>query len=280
MIYSIRKPSACGRFYPENETALKELITKMLNVQKPYSQSLGAKEILGGIVPHAGYVFSGRTAILFFESLAKQNQAFDTAIILSPNHTGWGPGIAFDSHQAWETPLGVTAIDLELQTLIPVEFSSDAHHSEHSAEVILPMLQFFFANTFKIMPICLWDQSPVKARWLAIQLLAAIKKLERKVIVIASTDFSHYETPEYGFEQDEKAINQLMQFDIMGFYNEIKLHNISICGYGPVMTLMALAKLLYKEPVFEVLHRSHSGKTLYSQEVVNYMSGIVFNAGK
>lgn len=215
----------------------------------------------------------------FFESLAQQNYPFETAIVLSPNHSGWGPGVSLDSHQAWETPLGITKIDCELQSLLPVEISAEAHQMEHSAEVVLPLLQFFFAHSFKIVPISLWDQSPVKARWLAIHLLAAIKKLGRKIIVIVSTDFSHYETPEHGFEQDQKALSRLAQFDISGFYSEINRHNISICGYGPVMTLMAMAQLLYQKPAFEVLHRSHSGKAMYSQEVVNYISGIVFNAG-
>ena len=280
MISAIRKPSAAGRFFPGKEKALKDLISQMLREEKPVIQSLNNLEIMGGIVPHAGYIYSGKTALHFFEALAQQKFTFDTAIILSPNHTGWGPGVALDEHDAWETPLGIVEIDKDLSNLLDLESSSEAHEIEHSAEVMLPMLQYFFKQGLKILPISLWDQSPLVARSLGLQLVAAKKKLGKKILVIASTDFSHYVSPEFGIEQDDMALDRIAQFDISGLSRVIHQNDISICGYGPVMTLLAMAKLIYQKPAFKILSRSHSGNTIKSEEVVHYVSGVVFNAAQ
>lgn len=275
---SIRKASAAGRFYPADEKSLHDFFEKLHYEGKSTLSQLGNEEILGGIVPHAGYMYSGKTALHFFESLSQNKIVFDTAIILSPNHSGWGPKLALDGHDAWETPLGLVNIDQDFYPLLNIEPSSEAHQIEHSAEVVVPMLQYFFKKGFKILPISMWDQSPATARSLALQLVTANKKLGKKIIVIASSDFSHYVSPEYGREQDDLALERIARMDINGLARVIHQDDISICGYGPIMTLMAMAKLLFEKPSVKIIDRSHSGQTVASKEVVHYVSAAIYNS--
>jgi MEMO1 family protein len=275
---TIRKASAAGRFYPADEKSLHDFLEKLHAEERSSASPIENQEILGGIVPHAGYMYSGKTALHFFESLSQKDFVFDTAIILSPNHTGWGPELALDGHEAWETPLGLVEIDQDFFPFLNIEPSSEAHQIEHSAEVVVPMLQYFFKKGFKILPINMWDQSPATARSLAMQLVTANKKLGKKIIVIASTDFSHYVSPEYGREQDDLALERIARMDINGLARVIHQEDISICGYGPIMTLMAMAKLLFDKPFVKILDRSHSGQSVASKEVVHYVSAVICNA--
>ncbi|MEE4176921.1 MAG: AmmeMemoRadiSam system protein B [Bacteroides sp.] len=276
-MHIIRKASAAGRFYPREEKPLKELIHDLLGQEKSSIIPFQNKEILGGVVPHAGYGYSGRNALHFFYGLSLAALKFDTAIILSPNHSGWGPGLALDSHHAWETPLGVVDLDRDFYPLLQIQQFSDAHRDEHSAEVMVPLLQFFFKNDFRILPVSMWDQSPQTAQSLALQLVAANKKLGKKILVIASSDFSHYVSPLQGRALDDLALERMTSLDINGMARVIHQNNISICGYGPIMTLMAMGKLLFETPQMTVLNRSHSGQAVASNEVVHYASSVLFN---
>lgn len=273
----IRKPIASGRFYPGEDQSLREMIEDLLKGEKASVIPFPNSDILGGVVPHAGYVYSGSTSLHFFYGLSLSGLSFDTVVILSPNHSGWGPGLALDGHHWWETPLGILEVDRDFYPLLQVQQFSDAHRHEHSAEVMLPFLQFFLMKDFRILPIAMWDQSPPTSQSLALQLVAANKKLGKKILVIASSDFSHYVTPLKGRAQDDLAIDRMTSLDISGLARVIHQNNISICGYGPIMTLMAMGKLLYDGPQIKVLNRSHSGMAVASDEVVHYVSALLFN---
>ncbi|HPK05139.1 MAG TPA: AmmeMemoRadiSam system protein B, partial [Bacteroidales bacterium] len=147
----IRKPAVAGSFYPAYKEELSSVIREMALQQSPLAiKDMGT--ITGGIIPHAGYIYSGRIALPFFSLLATTGQKFETIIILHPNHYGTGPQIALDTHEAWETPFGITALDLEISSALGLKISADAHRFEHSAEVMLPFLQFFLTHPFKIVP--------------------------------------------------------------------------------------------------------------------------------
>ena len=253
------------------------MIEELLKEEKPFIIPFPHRAILGGIVPHAGYIYSGKTALHFFYPMSLINISFDTVIILSPNHSGWGPGLALDNHKAWETPLGVIELDWDFYPLLKIQQFPEAHNHEHSAEVVVPFLQYFFGNDFRVLPVCIWDQSPQAAQSLALQLVTANKKLGKKILVIASTDFSHYVSPLKGRALDDLALDRMIGMDINGMSRVIQQNEISICGYGPIMTLMAMGKLLFENPRMKVLHRSHSGMAIASDEVVHYASAILFS---
>src|SRR5437016_3917304 len=129
----VREPAVAGRFYPGNETALRSEVERLVG------EARGAKDCIGCIVPHAGYVYSGRIAGRVYASV----EVPDRAIVLCPNHTGRGARISLFPEGAWETPLGAVPIDAELVAALSASgamLDVEAHRSEHALEVQLPFL--------------------------------------------------------------------------------------------------------------------------------------------
>jgi AmmeMemoRadiSam system protein B len=121
---NIRKSAVAGRFYPASSKALSEEIESIR--KKELSQinlKLTNYNIIGGVVPHAGYMFSAYQAVHFFELVKQSSQKFDTIVIVNPNHTGIGNEIAFDSNDLWETPLGQVALDREFGESLGIAIS-------------------------------------------------------------------------------------------------------------------------------------------------------------
>ena len=206
----------------------------------------------------------------------KANQRYDTFVIISPSHRGMGGEITVDDHDSWETPLGSVQVDGEMRDLINWPKSSAAQKEEHGAEVILPYLQYFLSYPFQILPICMLRQTYKNAKNLADSLCMASEQLGRNILVIASSDFSHYVKPEVGFYNDNLVINRIMNFNMHGLYDTVVENNISVCGYSPIMTLMFYAKMLSVDPKVEILARGNSGKSHHTDLVVDYVSALFY----
>jgi len=279
MEQTIRKPAVAGRFYPNNKTELTRLLDKILKAEKnKIDLSYAEKTIFGAVVPHAGYMFSAYQAVHFFELLKHHKNRFDTFVIVNPNHTGMGAAIALESHDFWETPLGLVSADKEFANELDLPFSNIAHEREHSGEVMLPLLQHFVDYDYKIVPITLSDQTVENAKLLAQKITVTEQKLSRKVCVIASSDFSHFLSPEEGKYFDQKVLDKIAAKDIDGVFSEVRKHKISVCGFGPIMTLMEYSRLKDKNYQSKILARGHSGEIIPSDEVVDYVS-ILFYKG-
>lgn len=273
----IRKPAVSGKFYPSDKKDLRKLLDRILNSEKRNIKTeLNEKRIIGGVVPHAGYIYSAYQAVHFFEILKSSNQTFDTFIILNPNHTGYGAEISIDNNDQWETPLGTVDVDIELAQLTDFTFSSDAHKYEHSGEVMLPLLQHFIQYDFQILPVTMSVQNFYNAQLIANRIYFAAKKLNRKICFIASSDFSHFVDPEYGKKQDFKVIEKILSFQSEDIIKTVKANNISMCGYGPVATLTEFAQIISDKPKAELLKFGHSGEVHYSNDVVDYASILVY----
>jgi MEMO1 family protein len=273
----IRKPSVAGSFYPEGREQLLSMIRTM-ELEQEFSDAAisGYGKIFGGIIPHAGYMYSGSIALPFFSLMTAWPTQFETIVILHPNHYGKGPKIALDVHDAWETPLGITNIDQELASLLNIEKSADAHRFEHSAEVMLPLLQYFLPYGFRILPIALSRCDPDSGRQLAAKISDAMKTTGRKILIIASSDFSHFVSPEQGKTFDDMAIEHISKLNTQAFYETVNRHNISICGYMPIITLMEFAKIAGRNPVVEMLARGHSGQVTLHDDVVHYATMLFY----
>ncbi|HRW62211.1 MAG TPA: AmmeMemoRadiSam system protein B [Bacteroidales bacterium] len=269
----IRKPVVSGRFYPAHKDAIIEQIESIYKKEKAnIKTSLKEKTIIGGVVPHAGYMFSAYQAVHFFEILKLSGQVFDTVVIINPNHTGLGHEIAFDSFEFWETPLGILAVDTEFGETLGIPISDIEQRHEHSGEVMLPFLQYFLAYNFKIAPITLSHQTYKNAKNLAQRLQKTAEKLNRKILLIASSDFSHFLSPEEGKEKDQLVLEQILKQDSQAIENIIRSNNISVCGYGPIMTLIEYSKLTNPKVDIDILKIGHSGEIIPSHEVVDYVS--------
>ena len=263
MYEKIRKPAVAGQFYDGNKTSLKQTIKGcFLEERGPGSLpeiTKGGKNIRGIVVPHAGYIYSGAIAAHSYYHLAKNGFA-DTFIILGPNHTGMGSGVAVMTEGTWLTPLGEIPINESLSKQLwkgIIDNDENAHLYEHSIEVQLPFLQYIADDrTFDFVPICMAMQDYDTSKEVGNIIADAVKNTNGKVVIIASSDFSHVgfnymSTPpenmrvdEYAKKQDQLAIERILEMDAEGLINTVHEHNITMCGYGPVAVMLIAAKKL------------------------------------
>ncbi len=270
---SVRAPVVAGTFYPGTGNEINKLIDRILDQERDrIDTSYAKKDIIGCVVPHAGYVFSAWEAVHFFGILRESPVRYDTFIILNPNHTGYGEAVEADSHESWNTPLGNVPLDRELILKLGLPVANRGQLREHSAEVMLPMLQKMIPYSFHIVPICMLRQNPENAREVAGKIHAAGKQLNRKIMIIASSDFSHFVHPEEGAAKDDLVLDQIRAQDTDKLYETVVKNRITVCGYGPIMTLMEYAKLVAGEFESTVLARGHSGKAGPSDSVVDYIT--------
>lgn len=278
MTYSIRLAEFAGRFYPKSKSEIEKLLEKILSLEiGNIKTTLSEKNLLGGIVPHAGYIFSAYQAVHVYEILKRSDTQFETFVIVNPNHTGIGSKqVNVSSSTYWETPMGSIPVDLEFVQSLNIEKNNSAHMSEHSGEVQLPMLSYFIPYKFKIVIITMNVQTSEVAIKLSKSIRNAVEKTKRKIFLMASSDFSHYETPELGFEKDQLIIDEILKLNTSEIYNKVKEHSITACGYGPIMTLVEYLKKNSKSPQIELLKRGHSGEIQSSKTVVDYASFLGF----
>jgi len=269
-----REPAVAGTFYPSSTSELIQMLDELLVTEKSKIKSdLTNKKILGGVVPHAGFKYSGCESVHFFEILHQDFKVFfDTVFILNPNHHGYGPEIAVDDNDFWETPLGKVPLDIEMINALAFPVSADAHKLEHSGEVILPFLQKFLDYDFKIVPISYLRQDPEKSIEIAERIIEVNKVQNKKILLIASSDFSHYVTPEVGEKKDKKIIETILNLDVDGVFEDINKTNATVCGCGPIMTLMHYVKTVSKKPTIKLLCFGNSAKSHKALEVVDYAS--------
>ncbi|MEA3445296.1 MAG: AmmeMemoRadiSam system protein B [Bacteroidota bacterium] len=275
---NIRKAYFAGRFYPAEKSELNQLIEKIFQQEKSkIKTALIEKKIIGGVVPHAGYIFSAYQAVHFFELIRKSEQKFDTIVIVNPSHTGYGEDISLSDDEAWETPFGDIDVDLGFSAKTGLKFSKIAHEDEHSGEVMLPLLKYFLDYEFKIVPICIKTQNPDTAKQTAEAIYKAGQESNKEILVIASSDFSHFVSPDFGKVQDDYVIDEILKLNTTGIYHQVKKHNVSCCGYGPIMALVEYSKLVSEHPKVEILKRGHSGEVYPADEVVDYVSMLAFD---
>ncbi|MFH1424181.1 MAG: AmmeMemoRadiSam system protein B [archaeon] len=238
----IRPPAVAGTFYPLSTEDLNKAIancfTREFGAGTPKSKG---EKVIAAVVPHAGYTYSGPVATYIYKKL--KNSETKTYVILGPNHTGAGPAISIMANGKWATPLGQVEIDAELAARIlsdfpDAEIDETAHVGEHSIEVQLPFLQYV-AKDFKIVPICMMDQSPATAISMGRALATAC---DDSVTVLASSDFTHFEPQPIASEKDHEAISAIEKLDIEKFYSILQNYSMSVCGYGPIIAAMAYAK--------------------------------------
>lgn len=241
----IRTPAVAGMFYPDGKKELKKLIKDcFLHNFGPgkIPPSNIKKKIFGVICPHAGYVYSGPIACYSFYEISSDIP--ELFIIIGPNHWGVGSNVTTMIESKWQTPLGKVEVDSEIAKEIAkiaevIEIDNFSHSREHSIEVQIPMLQEIGAN-FKIVPIALINQS----KEIAIKVGSAVAKIARKnkVMIIGSSDFTHYESNEFAYEQDAALIEPILKLDVDRFYDVLHERDISACGYGAIASTMIACK--------------------------------------
>ena len=273
----IRKSCVDGLFYEANPILLREEIEDMFS-HVGGEDSRG--DVVAGIVPHAGYVYSGKTACYTFKEIMK-GKLPDTFIVLGPNHTGRGTMIDVCDFEKWETPLGLVDVDREfIGELLNIDsnvyIDNNAHVREHSIEVEVPLIQYICeGHDFKIVPIVVSQQIPSLCESLAKSLDTVVRKLNRKCVILASTDLTHYEDEETANFLDNKVIDSVNSMDMKRLVKDIIEYDITMCGYGPVITATTYCKLQNANSP-KVLNHTTSGEASGDYDsVVGYMSAII-----
>ncbi|MGC9345074.1 MAG: AmmeMemoRadiSam system protein B [Bacteroidales bacterium] len=273
----VRKAYVAGKFYPGSQHEIYDLIEKIRarELAKLNFNTMG-KSIIGAVLPHAGHICSGYQVVHFFEALINQRNQFDIFLILHPVHRGGMPDYATDTNNYWSTPLGKLPLDIDFINEMDIPATEEIHKWEHSAEVLLPFIQYYNFEDKKIVPVGMCWQHPESSKELATKIIKAAESTGKKPCILASSDFSHFVQPETGEKLDQKAIDKIISFDPEGLYKTIISNNISVCGYGPIMTLLYYSNGLEKKVKAEVLAKGHSGEVYPSDSVVDYVSMIFY----
>jgi len=275
-----REPAVAGQFYEYSAVSLKKeiencFLKKEFGPEQLPKVKKGERKIIGIIVPHAGFMYSGPVAANSYFQLAADGRPEDF-IIIGPNHTGIGTAISIMDEGIWKTPLGKVKINSELARKILergtiAKKDASAHVQEHSVEVQLPFLQYVYKK-FEFVPVCMLDQTYEACVDLGTSIAEAISK---NAVIIASSDFTHFERNEIAHRQDKKALDAIEKMDAKKFLDIVNYENMSVCGYGPIATMLIAAKKL-KAKSCEILRYATSGDVTGDESrVVGYAAAKV-----
>ena len=262
----LRKPAVSGQFYPSDSGELSKLIDHCyvhpLGPGKhPPAPTKGA-DVVAVVCPHAGYEYSGPVAAHSYYHVSSLRNP-ELIVVLAPNHYGIGSGVSTFREGEWETPLGRMRVDsgaaeklAELAEI--VSFDPGAHRLEHSLEVQLPFLQKIYGNAVPFLPVSLLFQDMDTARTISVALAKLVKG--KRVVLVASSDLTHYESAASAREKDNALLGEVLKMDVEGFYSTLERLNVTACGYGAIATVMMAAESLgLRKP--ELLKYASSGDT-------------------
>ncbi|MCE8424854.1 MAG: MEMO1 family protein [Candidatus Methanoperedens sp.] len=262
----MRTPAFSGQFYPSSKKDLIREISRCFA-----GVPIKERAVMGAVVPHAGYIYSGNTAAHVYSSLPRA----DTFILLGPNHTGYGSPISVSSEK-WSTPLGDVNVDADFIKALPkriIDLDDTAHRYEHSLEVQLPFLQHRFTD-FKIVPVCLGMQEEETAVEVGLELAEAVRNVDRKFVIMASSDFTHFKPDKVARENDTYYIKAILDLDVPELYRRLYERSASVCGYGPIATMLTAVKALGAKNA-SLLKYSTSGDTTGDISSVVGYAGII-----
>lgn len=275
-------------FYPDNARELRALIDQSFSDQRfgpgriltsTPSVNRQHRKIYGIVSPHAGYVYSGAVAANGFYEVASVN--FRDVIMVGPNHYGIGSWVAAMKDGTWETPLGDVQVNSQMAEEIrrrsaALDFDDYAHSRDHCLEVQLPFLQCI-KQDFKIVPVVLVSQKRDIALDLGNAISRTIIEMDTldSTLLLASSDFTHYEPNGEAHKKDAELIKTILSLDVNRFYTILERMNISACGYGAIATMMVAAKNLGATRG-ELLKYATSGDVTGDVSAVVGYSSIVF----
>jgi MEMO1 family protein len=282
---SIRPSDFAGSWYPGTESDCRQVIEEFCKTTASCPQS--DKPIVGGIVPHAGWYYSGRIACHVIECL-KSSTMPDT-IVLFGRHLSPGSSNYIMKEGGWATPLGVLEVDEAMGEKLSAEFhftveTPHHHEQDNTIEVQLPFIKYFFPNV-EILPLGV----PPNLASLAIGERAAelAGSMGKRILILGSTDLTHY-GQNYGYapkgmgkaavdwvknENDRRVVDLILKMDPEGVIDE-SLRSQNACCSGAVATAISAVKKLGATKG-EKLHYATSFDTQPSNSFVGYV-GVVF----
>jgi hypothetical protein len=258
----IRRASAWGFYsFDRTEEEIESMFLSKHGVgKKPKLSDNYERRILGVVVPHAGYVYSGPIASHVYYQLAQDGNP-ETFVIIGPNHSSY-PGFNIMLEGIWRMPMGDIEVDSDVAKSIVkhskfVDINPEAHDREHSIEVQLPFLQYIYNDKFQIVPITVGYCDYGMCEDVGLAIVKAIKENERDSVVIASTDFTHYGknyyyTPvgtkpfekviKWVYDVDKSLIDIIISLDAKKLAKTVDEKRYTMCGSLPVATMIVETK--------------------------------------
>jgi AmmeMemoRadiSam system protein B len=268
----VRKPAVAGQFYPDDPAQLSALVGGMLN-----DAASEARPSFGGIVPHAGLIYSGACAARVFSRVAFP----EITVILAPNHTGmWnnrGGAGAWD-RGSFETPLGSISVAEGFMSRLEdecdlVAHDVAAHRFEHAVEVELPFLKRVAPGS-TLAPLVLgWDDWD-RCKALADALARVVAEWPEDVLLLASSDMTHYESAESAAAKDRLALRAVEQLNGEELLEVCGRENVTMCGRAPAAVVLEAARQLDAETA-DVVDYRHSGWVSGDDTSVVAYAGVV-----
>jgi AmmeMemoRadiSam system protein B len=268
----IRPPAVAGMFYPEKKITLDQEVAMVLEESREIDLQ---GKIIGMVVPHAGYMFSGGVAARAYRQLFESEM--DIVVVIAPSHCEYFTEISIFDGYAYSTPLGTIPVDKDLaQELVeqsPQIVLSDKGHrfEEHALEVQLPFLQKIFDN-FRFVPVVMGEHSQDNIQSLANGLARVLK--DKKALIVASTDLSHFYNDEKANSLDQVVIDDIENFDEEKLFLDLQSGECEMCGGGPVMATIKACKLLGANKSQVLLYRNSGDITGDRSDVVGYLSAV------
>jgi MEMO1 family protein len=276
MTQDIRKSIIAGSWYPGTPKALRSQIQGFIQAVPDTPEIAG--ELIALIAPHAGYVYSGGVAAHAYKLLT--TRPFTQVVLIAPSHRYPFKGASIDQKDGYETPLGIIPVEQALAKAIseksPVfKFVREGHSQEHSLEIQLPFLQETLMD-FSIVPIIQGSQDPATCEEMA-RVLAEVLK-GKKVLLVASTDLSHFHPYEQAKTLDKKILDRVAAFDEKGLMQDLTQDQVEACGGGPIVTVMKTARLLSADRAMVLSYANSGDVTGDRSGVVGYMAAAIFRS--
>ena len=264
-----RQPALVGKFYPAQREAL------VREVEKHIDRNSKKNRVLGVVVPHAGFMYSGCVAGAVYSRI----EIPDTIILIGPNHTGHGEAVAVMAEGIWSMPMGEITIDQKLANAICEETvvakqDSSAHKFEHSLETQLPFLQYF-KKKFEIVPICIKRIKISSCEALSEGIVRAVTRLDKSVLLIASSDMTHYESHDSATIKDRKAITCIQNLDPNALFETVQSEKITMCGVNPVSIMLLCSEKLGATEAQLVKYMTSGEVSGDMEKVVGYAGMII-----
>ena len=267
----VRPAAMAGLFYPNAPEALREELGRLTVAPASRVRSIGV------IVPHASYHYSGSVAGETLSRLTIPRRC----VILGPNHTGWGAPWSLMAEGAYATPLGEVPIDepfaRALLDACPLLAADDlAHRGEHAIEVELPFLQCLGPADLTIVPLVIGSEQPEEFDQVAGVLAERLSRSGEPVLLVASTDLTHYEPKAVAEHKDAQLIDAIQTLDEQQFLQRVDRLHVAMCGYGPVACVLGAARRLGASGAQLIRYATSADAGGDPQSVVGY-AGIILN---
>jgi AmmeMemoRadiSam system protein B len=259
-----RQPAVAGQFYPGSEGKLRAALSQLI------PENTSPQTVKGVISPHAGYMYSGGIAGQLYARIAIP----DTVLIIGPNHHGTGAAAALYPDGEWLTPLGTTAINSRLNSLLLrhsqyLQSDSAAHQLEHSLEVQLPFIRYLRPDV-TISALCLGHGDYSALRGIGHGIAAAILEYGEEVLIVASSDMTHYESADSARVKDEMALERALALDGKGLLEVCRSRGITMCGVVPATVMIEAALQLGGSQAELVAYGNSGDVTGDNRQVVGY----------